>query len=251
MALNYQLSMPTKLHFAHTGFATTSEPFAAVTQQFNMPSLLETAPAGPMATSFQGEAYTLPGLNTPAASGASASSAGAASSVLQGASLGMSIGQAIGSVYTAWQSGKTSKYVGKKQAEIAENNRQMAQMSAESAYRQGESQMAQLTYRAGQVKAQQRTAMGANGVRIGQGSSAEVLASTDVMKKLDMNTVKLNAISSAWGYKAQGIQASNAGSVAKIMGDYGAKSGMALAMGNLMDTGTSVAERWHKYFGGS
>ena len=93
--------------------------------------------------------------------------------------------------------------------------------------------------------------MGANGVRIGSGSTAEVLASTDMMKKLDMNTVKLNAISSAWGYKAQGIQASNAGSVARIMGDYGAQAGMSLAMGNLMDRGTLVAERWHKYFGGS
>lgn len=251
MALNYQLQQP-KLYFAHTGITSRSDPFASVASQFNMPSLLETAPMGPQAAGFQGEAYRLPDTAAPAAQAPSDSSIKETiGQGLQGASLGMAAGQAVGSAYAAYLGGKTAKYVGKKQAEIAENNRQMAQMSAESAYRQGENQMAQLTYKAGQVKARQRVAMGANGVRIGSGSTAEVLASADMMKKLDMNTVKLNAISSAWGYKAQGIQASNAGSVARIMGDYGAQAGMSLAMGNLMDRGTLVAERWHKYFGGS
>lgn len=246
MALNFQLQQP-KLHYAGTNLVTrNTEPFADVSQGLGMPSLLEGASVGPMGLK-EADAYTLPSAGP--GSWYDGINKEAIGSTLQGVSVGISIGQAIGSVYSAWESGKTSKYVGKKQKEIAENNRQMAQMSAESAYRQGENQMAQLTYRAGQVRAQQRVAMGANGVRIGSGSTAEVLASTDVMKKLDMNTVRHNAISSAWGYKAQGIQASNAGSVARIMGDYGAQAGMSLAMGNLMDRGTLVAERWHKYFG--
>lgn len=251
MALNFQLSQAPKLHFAHTGITSRVDPFGGVAQNLNMPSLLEVAPVGPSATSFQGEAYTAPSASQIQTSWTDSINTEAISQGFQGVSVGMGIGQAIGSVYAAFESGKTSKYVGKKQQEIAENNRQMAQMSAESAYRQGENQMAQLTYKAGQVKAQQRVAMGANGVRIGSGSTAEVLASTDVMKKLDMNTVRLNAISSAWGYKAQGIQASNAGSIARIMGDYAGKSAVGVATANLMDKGTLVAERWHKYFGGS
>lgn len=256
MALSFSLSQRPKLGFSHTGFTTRTEPFAEVTQKFGMPSLLETAPVGPSGSSFIGEAYvvpespkidTAPKTDTASKSGWSEG----LSNGMQGASIGLAIGQMIGSVYSAYSTGKTLKYVSKKQEEIAENNRQMAQMSAESAYRQGESQMAQLTYKAGQVKAQQRVAMGANGVKIGSGSTAEVLASTEVMKRLDMNSVKLNAISSAWGYKAQGLQASNAGSIARIMGDYRASEGVSQAAGSLLEKGSVVADRWSRYFGGS
>lgn len=250
MALSFSLSQRPKLGFSHTGFTTRTEPFAEVTQKFGMPSLLETAPVGPSGSSFIGEAYVVPEspkIDTASTSGRSEG----LSNGMQGASIGLAIGQMIGSVYSAYSTGKTLKYVSKKQEEIAENNRQMAQMSAESAYRQGESQMAQLTYKAGQVKAQQRVAMGANGVKIGSGSTAEVLASTEVMKRLDMNSVKLNAISSAWGYKAQGLQASNAGSIARIMGDYRASEGVSQAAGSLLEKGSVVADRWSRYFGGS
>lgn len=250
MALSFSLSQRPKLGFSHTGFTTRTEPFAEVTQKFGMPSLLETAPVGPSGSSFIGEAYVVPEspkIDTASTSGRSEG----LSNGMQGASIGLAIGQMIGSVYSAYSTGKTLKYVSKKQEEIAENNRQMAQMSAESAYRQGESQMAQLTYKAGQVKAQQRVAMGANGVKIGSGSTAEVLASTEVMKRLDMNSVKLNAISSAWGYKAQGLQASNAGSIARIMGNYQASAGVSRAAGSLLESGSVVADRWSRYFGGS
>ena len=251
MALNFQLSQAPKLHYAYTGLTSRTEPFGGVTQNLNMPSLLESSPVGPMATTFEGESYTVPSVSPATESWTDSFNAQSISQGMQGASVGMAVGQAVGSVYAAFVSGKTQKYVGKKQAEIAENNRQMAQMSAESAYRQGENQMAQLTYKAGQVKAKQRVAMGANGVVIGSGSTAEVLASTETLKKLDMNTVKLNAISSSWGYKSQGIQASNAGSIAKIMGDYAGKSTVCVMAANLMDKGTIVADRWQKYFGGN
>lgn len=250
MALNFQLSQAPKLHFSQTGFTTRAEPFGGMVQNLGMPSLLETAPVGPSGSSFIGEAYTAPSVPQVGTSWTDGLSSGM-SNGMQGASIGMAIGQMIGSVYSAYSTGKTLKYVSKKQEEIAENNRQMAQMSAESAYRQGESQMAQLTYKAGQVKAQQRVAMGTNGVKIGSGSTAEVLASTEVMKRLDMNSVKLNAISSAWGYKAQGLQASNAGSIARIMGDYRASEGMSQAAGSLLEKGSVVADRWSRYFGGS
>lgn len=248
MALNYTLSQ-NPIRFAGTGFKTNTEPFADVASSLGMPSLLETASVGPMGLS-DGAAYTVPSTDSGSNwfSGLGSQNIGAG---LSGASMGMSIGQALGSVYAAWESGKTAKYVGKKQAEIAENNRQMSQMSAESAYRQGENQMAQLTYRAGQTQARQRVAMGANGVRVTGGSANEVLASTEVLKQMDMNSVKLNAISNAWGYKAQGHQAVASGQIAQTMSNYQASSGMTLAMGNLMERSVTVADRWHKLFGGS
>lgn len=196
-------------------------------------------------------AYMNPGGNI--ATGVGGLGAGSGSfdwgGAMGGASIGLSIGQAIGSVYSAFSSSKTAKYVLNKQAEIAENNRQMGQLSYESALRAGEGQIAQLTYQAGQTKAKQRTAYAANGVAVGEGSSAEVLASTDILKKMDTNTIKLNALSSAWGYKNQALQASAQSSIYSGLANY--QSGMAVGkgLGAALEGGMEVANRWYKYKG--
>ena len=109
MALNYQLQQP-KLYFAHTGITSRSDPFASVSSQFNMPSLLETAPMGPQATGFQGEAYRLPDTAVPVAQAPSDSSLKATiGQGLQGASLGMAVGHAVGAAYPASLGGKPDK----------------------------------------------------------------------------------------------------------------------------------------------
>lgn len=179
------------------------------------------------------------------AAGSTSSFSGAAG----GASIGLAIGQAIGGMYAAWKGGKTTDYVMKKQAEIAEQNRQMAQLSAETAYRQGEAQIAQLTYKAGQVKAKQRTAMAANGIKLGVGSAAEVTASTDIMKELDKSTAKLNAIQAAWGYKQQAVQASAQGGIFSSMSSYMRQAGTAQGFSSMLENSTLAASRWYRYFG--
>ena len=180
------------------------------------------------------------------AAGSTSSFSGAAG----GAPIGLAIGQAIGGMYAAWKGGKTTDYVMKKQAEIAEQNRQMAQLSAETAYRQGEAQAAQLTYKSGQVKAKQRTAMAANGVKVGVGSTAEVLASTDIMKEIDKSTIQMNALQAAWGYRQQAIQASAQGGIYSSMSSYMRQASAAQGFSSMLEKGTLAADRWYRYFGG-
>lgn len=170
---------------------------------------------------------------------------------LGGASVGLAIGQAIGGMYSAWKGGKTTKYVMQKQAEIAEANRQMAQLSAESAMRQGEAQVAQLTYRAGQIKAKQRTAFASNGVRLGTGSTAEVAASTDIMKEIDKSTAEMNALSAAWGYKQQALQASAQGGIFSATASYAKAAKQSEGFSSVLEGGFSAADRWYRYFGAS
>ena len=186
----------------------------------------------------------------PGAAGSTSSFSGAAGGAAGGASIGLAIGQAIGSMYSAWKGGKTTDYVMKKQAEISEQNRQMAQMSAESAFRQGEAQAAQMTYKSGQIKAKQRTAMAANGVKVGVGSSAEVLASTDIMKEIDKSTIQMNALQAAWGYRQQALQASAQGGIYSGMGSYMKSAGMAQGFSSMLEKGTMAASRWYRYYGG-
>lgn len=190
-------------------------------------------------------------MGTVASSGSAPAASGSTfGSAMGSASIGIAIGQAIGSLYGAWSTGRTLKYVGEKQAQIAEDNRQRGQMAAESVFRQAESQIAQLTYRAGQVKAKQRTAYGANGVAVGVGSSAEVLASTDLMKELDVDTARMNALSAAWGYKNQAVQAGAQAAQFQAAGSYASKAAAGQGFGSLLEGGMLAADRWYKYFGG-
>ena len=164
--------------------------------------------------------------------------------VMQGMSMGYSIGQSVAALYEGWENGRTNKYVLKKQAEIAEANRAMAEMAAESAFRQGEAQIAQLTYQAGQVKAQQRTAFASNGVRVGVGSTAEKLASTDIMKRMDTLNARMAALNQAWGFKQQAYQQQGLKNAYKSASGYA----MSISMGQgLMKHFAYAAEAGEKY----
>lgn len=183
--------------------------------------------------------------------GGAGSSAGSGMQALGGASVGLAIGQAIGGMYSAWKGGKTLDYVMNKQAEISEQNRQMAQLSAESAMRQGEAAVAQLTYRAGQIKAKQRTAFASSGVVLGEGSTAEVTATTDIMKEMDKKTAEMNALSAAWGFKQQALQASAQGGIYSGMAGYAKSAKQSEGFSSLLDGGMTAADRWYRYFGAS
>ena len=193
------------------------------------------------------------GLQNLLEAGGGASAAPAASSgagMMGNLSIGLSIGQAIGSVYSAYAGAKAQSYALKKQAEIMANNRQIAQMGAESAFRAGEAQIAQITYKAGQRKASQRAAFAANGVALnGGGSVAEVLTSGDIMKEIDRDTAEMNALANAWGYKRQASQYGMASMSALVKGDYAGSTGISSAVGSLVENGTVVADRWYKYYG--
>ena len=177
-------------------------------------------------------------------------SGAASAGVMGNLSIGLSIGQMVGSVYSAFASSSAQKYALKKQAQVMEDNRAIAQLGAESAFRAGEAQIAQLTHKAGQRKAAQRAGFAANGVAMtGGGSYAEVLASGDIMKAIDKDTAEMNALANAWGYKRQASQYGMSAMSASIKSNYSGAMGIGNATGSLIENGTAVAARWYKYYG--
>lgn len=114
------------------------------------------------------------------------------------------MGQALGSAYSAWASSKTQAAVQKAQSKIAANNAESMQMGVEMSRRQGEAIIGRLTRKAAQTKATQRTRAAANGIALGTGNIAEIMATTDLLKGEDMKTAELNAIAQSWGYAAKG-----------------------------------------------
>lgn len=182
----------------------------------------------------------------PAGAAAGADSSGGSSGLggaLTGLNVGLSIASAIGSIYSAWNAGKTANYVADKQIQILKDQQAIAQLNAEQAYRQGEAQAAQLTMKYGAQKAQQKVALAANGVRMNFGSGAEMQASTDIMKEIDRQNIAMNALASAWGYKTNAAQAGMS------MASARAKAASANDWGDTLLTGglgaMRVARTWY------
>lgn len=148
---------------------------------------------------------------------------------------------AIGSYFSAGAQKATLQG----QAAIADTNARIAELGAQSVFAQGQQQVGALTLRAGQLKSTQRASMAANGIDLGEGSAAEILASTDIMKEIDKNTLEANAVRSAWGYRTQAVNFEN-DALMKRAGADSISPGMAAATSLLGSAGT-VAQSWYMW----
>ena len=176
-------------------------------------------------------------------------SSSALGSGLNGIMLGASIGQAIGGLYSAFVGAKTSAYVQKKQAQIAQDNAEIMRMGAETAYRQGEQKVAQITRRAGQLKGAQRARYAANGVALGVGNVAEVATNTDLDKEMDVWTAKFNAMHAAWGYNRKSLEYGAQSGALRTMSGANNSLAPVAALGAGLSGATQVASNWYMYNG--
>ncbi len=96
--------------------------------------------------------------------------------------------------------------IAQSQANIARLNAQMMEWQAQSRLSANEKDQVRLTMQAGQTKASQRAALAANGIAVGEGSAAELQASTDIIKEIDSNQLTANARREAWGMRMQAAQ---------------------------------------------
>lgn len=118
---------------------------------------------------------------------------------------GWKLGSGIGKAYEVYSDLKTKGKVAAISADIAEANAKLMDLGVNAAYRQRDAIVANLTARAGQIKAQQRAVFAARGVALGVGSTAEVAASTEIQKEEDKLVAEMNGLMSAWNYRRQGI----------------------------------------------
>ncbi len=121
---------------------------------------------------------------------------------------------AIGSY---WQT-KAQKSAMEYQARMSEINARIAEGGAQHELRIGNEQIAQLTLQHAQLKGRQRAAMAANGVDLGEGSAAEVQISSEMIKDMDMATLKYNAVRRAISARGDAVNSSNAALAARATG---------------------------------
>lgn len=163
-------------------------------------------------------------------------SAGQGGTYMMGAGM---VTSAIG----AWSAAKSQKIALQGQAAMSEMNARLAEQSAQQELAKGNDQIAQTTRRAGQIKSAQRTAMSANGIDLGEGSAAEVLATTDILKEEDVNTLHANAVRAAWGQKIQATNYQNSAMMQRA-GAASISPGMA-ATSSLLGGAGQLASSWY------
>lgn len=179
-------------------------------------------------------------------SGSAAPAASAAPSSFNMGTLGLGM-QAIGAINSAissFYSTRAQMSSLRFQADMAEINARMAERGAQSMLEQGQRQVGQLTLRAGQMKSAQRAALAANGVDLSVGSAAEIVASTDIMKEIDKNTIEANAVRSAWGYRTQATSLSNDALMRRGAAD--SMSPVSSTINSLLNNAGGVASSWYQ-----
>ncbi len=129
------------------------------------------------------------------------------------------------------------------QAQVAENNAIIAGWQAADAIARGGKSATAVRLKTSQIKGDQRAAMAANGVDLGVGSAAEILADTDYFGAIDANQVIDNAAREAWGYRTT---ASNfTGDAAMLRSRAAAESPMMAGATSLLGSATKIAGGWY------
>lgn len=107
---------------------------------------------------------------------------------------------AVGSYQKAQQEKASLGY----QSAVAENNAMINQWQAGIAIDNGQKTAQAQDLKARQVFGEQRAALAANGVDLGEGSARDVLTTSKVMSNRDHAQIMDNAMRTAWGYNIQG-----------------------------------------------
>lgn len=162
------------------------------------------------------------------------------------------INSAIGSFYAA----KSAQYQEKSQAssfafqsDMAAINSSRAEMTAESIEESGKNEIANYTMQAGQQKANATASMAARGIVLGQGSAADVSASMDLEKDLNVMAINSNATRQAWAAREQETDYTNQALLDRTSSVNATRSAATISpvgstVNSLLGSATQIAARW-------
>jgi hypothetical protein len=179
--------------------------------------------------------------------------------------MAMQIGGAATSAIGAYGTASANRIALNSQANIAEINARIAstvgeynagisERKAQTALKQGEREQQRSRLGTAQLKSSQRAAMAANGIDLGSDTATNILTGTDVMGEIDADTIRQNAVMSAWGYRAEGANARIQSSIqaGNLTVDASQRRGAANAINPFMSATSSllgsaggVAQSWY------
>ena len=165
---------------------------------------------------------------------------------------------AVQSAVGAYYQASSAKYQLQSQQLGFEFNQKMADINARQMENQaqfymlqGERQIGTLTMRAGKIRSAQKASQAARGISLGYGSTAEEIATTDLMKETDAITINVNATRAAGAARTQkvnfenqsllsGVSASNTVAMANLVNPW------ASAGTSMLQSASTVASTWYR-----
>ena len=137
------------------------------------------------------------------------------------------------------------------QADISQLNAVQAEFTAQQIMRVGQQKQGQVSLRAGKIKSSQRASMAARGIDLGVGSAVETIATTDLMKEIDMLTVNAETVRSAEAARLQRQNYLTAAamqdvSASNLMGSAASISPFMAAGTSILGSAGSVANAWYQ-----
>jgi hypothetical protein len=115
--------------------------------------------------------------------------------------------------YGAYSASKAQSTVEQSQLKM---NARLAELQGMDAKRRGDLERGQISLRAADVKAGQRAAYAASGVKVGSGSALDAELETDYLESLDLAQAKQNSYLEALGFQTQADRARSAAKYAKL-----------------------------------
>jgi hypothetical protein len=137
------------------------------------------------------------------------------------------------------------------QSEISQLNAAQAEFTAQQILRAGQQKQGQIGLRAGKIKSSQRASMAARGIDLGVGSAVETIATTDLMKEIDMLTVNADTVRSSEAARLQRQNYLTASALQDVSASNLAASGDSIspfmaAGSSILGSAGSVANAWYQ-----
>lgn len=129
------------------------------------------------------------------------------------------------------------------QAKMSEINARAAEVQAQSIMDQGQKAIGQVTMKAGKVVSAQKVSQASRGIAMGEGSAAEEVATTELMKEIDKYTINANAVRAAEAARMQKVNYMNDSLLKNTTADT--ISPFSSAATSLMSSASTVASSWY------
>lgn len=162
------------------------------------------------------------------------------------------INTAIGSYFAAENQKNQMKMQAQNQkfaSQMAAINAQASEFSAQTSMQAGQQAIARYTMGAGQARASAVATMAARGIQGGVGSTKEVLASMDLVNKIDQLTMNSNMVRQAEAYRMQAMNYTTQSEMANLSAQNLRSSADTISPGlqsysSLLGSAADISQSW-------
>lgn len=158
--------------------------------------------------------------------------------------LGASLAGGILSAYGNAQSGAATQQAYNYRAQVARLNADIDRQNAEWERTKGETEATQYGLKAAQQRGAIKVAQAASNLDVNSGSNADVRASQEKIKDMDLATIRSNAAKVAYNYETQAVMDENQAKLDELTGAQAKKAGNIAALGSIIGTASTVSAKW-------